>query len=108
MADVNGDGFLDLYVCKSGSPEGNNRHNELFINNGDHTFSEKAEEYGIVMKRNKPGGYNVPMMRGIGGWTAIFDFSGLYPNLASAANAGIDTLIQVKHPLVLSERTLYL
>jgi len=48
MADVNGDGFLDLYVCKSGSPEGNNRHNELFINNGDHTFSEKAEEYGLA------------------------------------------------------------
>ena len=50
FADVNGDGFLDIYVCKSGNPEGENRHNELFINNGDLTFTEKAEEYGIADK----------------------------------------------------------
>ncbi|MFK7947030.1 MAG: VCBS repeat-containing protein [Saprospiraceae bacterium] len=52
MVDVNGDGWLDIYVCKSGSPEGENRNNELFINNGasengEVTFTEKAEEYGI-------------------------------------------------------------
>ena len=47
MVDINGDGWLDIYVCKSGNPEGENRHNELFINNGDLTFSEKAGEYGI-------------------------------------------------------------
>ena len=47
MVDVNGDGFLDIYVCKSGNPEGENRYNELFINNGDLTFTEKAELYGI-------------------------------------------------------------
>jgi len=50
MADVNGDGLLDIYVCKSGNPEGENRHNELFINNGDLTFTEKAKEYGIADK----------------------------------------------------------
>ncbi|MFK7935250.1 MAG: VCBS repeat-containing protein, partial [Saprospiraceae bacterium] len=47
MADVNGDGWLDIYVCKSGSPDGENRHNELFINNQDGTFTERAKEYGI-------------------------------------------------------------
>lgn len=47
FADVNGDGWLDIYVCKSGRPGGEKRHNELFINNGDLTFSEKAEEYGV-------------------------------------------------------------
>jgi enediyne biosynthesis protein E4 len=52
MADVNGDGWLDIYVCKSGSPEGKNRNNELFINNGTDkngnvTFTECAAEYGI-------------------------------------------------------------
>ena len=47
IADVNGDGWLDIYVCKSGDPSGTHRHNELFINNGDLTFSEKAAEYGI-------------------------------------------------------------
>ena len=47
FADVNGDGFLDLYVCKAGKPEGENRHNELFINNGDLTFTESSKEYGL-------------------------------------------------------------
>ncbi|MEN8228186.1 MAG: VCBS repeat-containing protein [Bacteroidota bacterium] len=48
IADVNGDGWLDIYVCKSGDPNAPNRYNELFINNGDLTFSEKAAEYGIA------------------------------------------------------------
>ncbi len=47
FADVNGDGWLDIYVSKSGTPSGTNRNNELFINNGDLTFSEKAELWGI-------------------------------------------------------------
>jgi len=47
FADVNGDGLLDLYVCKSGKPEGTNRYNELFINNGDLTFTESSKEYGL-------------------------------------------------------------
>lgn len=47
LADVNGDGMLDIYVCKSGKPDVENRRNELFINNGDLTFSEKAREYGL-------------------------------------------------------------
>ena len=34
MADVNGDGLLDIYVCKSGDMKGENRGNELYINNG--------------------------------------------------------------------------
>lgn len=48
MVDVNGDGWLDIYVCKSGKPEGKNRYNELFINNGDLTFTENAKEYGLA------------------------------------------------------------
>lgn len=48
MADVDGDGLLDIYVCKSGLPGGEKRNNELFINNGDLTFSEKSKEYGIA------------------------------------------------------------
>ncbi len=47
FADVNGDGFLDIYVSKSGTPTGSNRNNELFINNGDLTFTESAELWGI-------------------------------------------------------------
>lgn len=48
MADVNGDGLLDIYICNSGDVKGDNKQNELFINNGDLTFSEKAEEYGVA------------------------------------------------------------
>ena len=47
FVDINHDGYLDLYVCKSGKPEGDRRYNELFINNQDLTFSEKSKEYGL-------------------------------------------------------------
>jgi enediyne biosynthesis protein E4 len=47
MVDINGNGLLDIYITKSGPPEGEKRHNELFINNGDLTFSEKSAEYGL-------------------------------------------------------------
>ena len=47
FVDINKDGLLDLYVCKSGKPGGENRHNELFINNGDLTFRESSKEYGL-------------------------------------------------------------
>jgi len=48
MADVNADGFLDIYVCNSGNLEGQDKENELFINNGDGTFSEKARQFGLA------------------------------------------------------------
>ncbi|MBN1789341.1 MAG: VCBS repeat-containing protein [Bacteroidales bacterium] len=47
IADINGDGWLDIYVCKSGIPGEARRQNELFINNGNLTFTEKAAEYGL-------------------------------------------------------------
>ncbi len=48
MVDLNADGFLDIYVCNAGNVKGDNQKNELFINNGDGTFTEKAEEYGLA------------------------------------------------------------
>jgi len=48
MADINGDGLLDIYVCNSGDISGDNKQNELFINQGDGTFKEKAQEYGLA------------------------------------------------------------
>ncbi len=47
MADVNGDGFLDIYVCAVVGINGFEGHNELFINNKDNTFTESAAEYGL-------------------------------------------------------------
>ncbi|MEM7374935.1 MAG: VCBS repeat-containing protein [Bacteroidota bacterium] len=48
FVDVNGDGWLDIYICKSGRPGGERRHNELFVNNGDLSFTEMAEAYGLA------------------------------------------------------------
>src|SRR5207245_11474778 len=46
MADVNGDGFVDIYV--SGVDYvGMHGHNVLFINNGDGTFTDRTKEYGL-------------------------------------------------------------
>jgi enediyne biosynthesis protein E4 len=47
MADVNGDGLLDIYVCYSGNLKPEKRMNQLFINQGNNTFVEKAAEYGL-------------------------------------------------------------
>ena len=47
MADINGDGLLDIYVCAVGNYKGLEGSNELYINNGDLTFSEKANQYGL-------------------------------------------------------------
>ena len=45
VADVNGDGFLDIYCSVGGKY--NPKENLLYINNGDLTFEEKAKEYGL-------------------------------------------------------------
>lgn len=50
MADVNADGYLDIYVCNAGEVTGDNRKNELFINggktqNGIPVFKEQAADY---------------------------------------------------------------
>lgn len=47
MADVNGDGLLDIYVSAVSNKYGLTGHNELFINNGNSTFTEKSKEYGL-------------------------------------------------------------
>src|SRR5690606_12712736 len=48
MADVNGDGLLDIYVSNAGNMEGNNHNNDLYINNEDLTFTERAEEFNLA------------------------------------------------------------
>ena len=47
MADVNGDGLLDIYVCAVQGEHGLHGHNELFINNGNGTFTESSAKYGL-------------------------------------------------------------
>ena len=47
MADVNGDGFLDIYVSTISQKYDLKGHNELYINNGNLTFTESSEKYGL-------------------------------------------------------------
>ena len=50
MADVNGDGLLDIYVCQVGDYKTVQGENYLYINNGDLTFTDRTEEYGLKFK----------------------------------------------------------
>lgn len=62
MVDINTDGWLDIYVCRSGpSKDDTNRTNRLYINNKDNTFTESAEAYGLQSK-----GYSIQ--------SAFFDY----------------------------------
>ncbi|MBT8280590.1 MAG: VCBS repeat-containing protein [Muriicola sp.] len=48
MVDINQDGLLDIYVSNAGNMEGDNHDNDLYINNGDLTFTEKAADYNLA------------------------------------------------------------
>jgi len=47
MGDINQDGLLDIYVCAVVGIKGMTGYNELYINNGDNTFTERATEFGL-------------------------------------------------------------
>jgi len=61
MVDINGDGWLDIYICNSGGLGNADRANELYINQKDGTFKEEAEKYGLADK-------------GLGTQAIFFDF----------------------------------
>jgi hypothetical protein len=68
LADVNGDGLLDIYICKAGPGDPASRSNELWINQGPNkdgipTFKEMAVTYGIA-----DGGYSTQAV--------FFDYDG--------------------------------
>ncbi|HSN09073.1 MAG TPA: FG-GAP-like repeat-containing protein, partial [Hanamia sp.] len=48
LVDINGDGWLDIYVCNAGNMfDSSLRRNQLFINNHNLTFTECAAKYGL-------------------------------------------------------------
>ncbi len=47
MADVNSDGFLDIYVSSVSGRYGLKGHNELYINNKNNSFTESSGKYGL-------------------------------------------------------------
>lgn len=47
MADVNNDGYLDIYVCAVSGKLGLKGHNMLYINQRNGTFTEESARYGL-------------------------------------------------------------
>lgn len=48
LADINADGWLDIYICNAGNMfDSSLRKNQLFINNHNLTFTDRAKEYGL-------------------------------------------------------------
>jgi hypothetical protein len=47
MVDINHDGLIDIYICNAGYRKNSNTKNSLYINNGDLTFTESGEKYGL-------------------------------------------------------------
>ncbi|MFZ9661516.1 MAG: CRTAC1 family protein, partial [Chitinophagaceae bacterium] len=63
IVDINQDGFQDIYLCKAGNRKTpkSEMKNQFFINNGNNTFTDKAEEMGL-----NSDGYDIQ--------TAFFDY----------------------------------
>lgn len=76
FADINSDGYLDIYVSQGG-PLGYDRSNRLYINQGDLTFKEESAKYGLDYK-------------GISTQSAFFDYD---------RDGDLDCLIINEHPL---------
>ena len=53
MADINHDGWLDIFICNAGYIDNRKPRCQLFINNHDLTFTDQAEAYGLTNE----GGY---------------------------------------------------
>jgi enediyne biosynthesis protein E4 len=63
MADVNADGWMDIYVCQVSGYQKMIGQNQLFLNNKNNTFTDVASSYGVAHQ-------------GMSTQAAFFDFDG--------------------------------
>ena len=103
IADVNNDGWMDIYISQGGPNTASDRKNLLYINQKDLTFKEQASEYGLADQ-------------GISTQSAFFDFDkdGDLDCLVMNENSyyGIDplqfyTILKDKEKLKLNSSQLY-
>ena len=47
LVDINADGWLDVYICRSGKGDEDSKRNLLFINQKNGKFKEMAAQYGL-------------------------------------------------------------
>jgi len=90
MADVNGDQLLDIYVCRGGSQNTPSRKNLLYINQGNKTFKESAEQYGLASNAttthasffdyDRDGDLDVYLVNHPGDFDLVMDFQYYYFN----------------------------
>ena len=52
LADINGDGWLDIFACRTSKNDNGQKDNLVFINQGDLTFKESAAELGLQDNSN--------------------------------------------------------
>ncbi len=52
MADINADGFLDIFVCRTSKEDDGKKDNHVYLNNGDLTFTESAAKLGLKDNAN--------------------------------------------------------
>lgn len=50
IADINQDGFADIFICGVGGYKNLNGSNRAYINNGDMTFSDQTDSLGLAFK----------------------------------------------------------
>lgn len=104
MVDINHDGYLDIYVSVTGSENSTSeeRKNLLFINNGDSTFTESADEYGLAdtgytthaafFDYDKDGDLDVYLMNNFGGSFARDNQIGLRAEVNDGTSKSADAL----------------
>ena len=102
VADVNKDGYMDIYVCKSGPyKNGQGTENLLYINNRDLTFTERSKEYGLNNNGHSTQAVFFDYDKDLDLDLYVLNHSDLFGNLEAAYEKAKDINFSRKHSGVL-------